>query len=366
MKIGITGIGTANPVFKRAQLETADLIAAGLKLTTKEKRLLRAIYKATGIDYRHSVLSDYCKMPGEFEFFPNVPTEPYPSTAKRMQVYKEQALPLALAACLDIPELNKQAITHLITVSCTGMYAPGIDIEIISALGLNTTVQRSALQFMGCYGAFNAIRLAHSICLADPHASVLIICVEICTIHFQKEMSIDNMFANSIFADGAAALVVEANPSHKKYFSLEHFYCDLLPDAKHEMTWHIADFGFDIVLSSYIPRVIQSGILAFTERLLQKARLDLTQIDFYALHPGGYKILEASETAMQLTKEDNRYSYAVLRDYGNMSSATVPFVLKNIWHDLTLQDDNKTVFSCAFGPGLTLESFLLGIHCGAD
>jgi alpha-pyrone synthase len=362
----ITAIGTANPPFKQFQAITADLIIASLQLKPAEKRLLKFVYRATGIEQRHSVLSDYCKSPGELEFFPNQPGEVFPSTAKRMQLYKDNALGLAVTAienCLShISDFAAGDITHLITVSCTGMYAPGLDIEIVQQLGFATSTKRTAINFMGCYGAFNALKVAEAICLSDANANVLIVSVELCTIHFQEAMDMDNIIANAIFADGAAAVLVQATPRQSKYFSLNFFHNDLLPQTQKEMAWHIGDFGFDIRLSSYVPEIIESGIANFMLGFLQKHDMQPADIEFYAIHPGGLKILEACESALNISKEHNQYSYQVLRQYGNMSSATVLFVLKEIWQAVTAEDHDKNIFSCAFGPGLTLEAMMLKTH----
>lgn len=361
----IAAIGTSTPQYRSRQHETAELICAGFQLKPAEKRLLKSIYKATGIEYRHSVLSDYCKKPGELEFFPNNPEAPYPTTSARMQVYKNNALNLAVAAvqnCLNnIPQFNTNTITHLITVSCTGMYAPGIDFELVEKFKLSSNIKRTAINFMGCYGAFNALKLADSICKAEPNAKVLIVSVEICTIHFQKNMAIDNMIANSIFADGAAAVIIQDKQKLNKYFALESFYCDLIPEAQQQMAWCISDSGFDITLSSYVPDTIQHGIPSFTEKLLQQYGISFANIDFFAIHPGGLKILQACEKSLNINEHDNRYSYQILKSYGNMSSATILFVLKAIWDDIDTANQNNSIFSCAFGPGLTLESMILKI-----
>jgi alpha-pyrone synthase len=367
MSPAITAIGIANPKFKLDQKEAADLVSTMLKLTAAEKKLLKSIYRATGIDYRYSALSDFCKKPGEFEFFPNDADFPFPSTAARMAIYKENALELSLNAidnCFaSLPKFNKEEITHIIVVSCTGMYAPGIDIEIIHSLHLKPNTKRTAIQFMGCYGAFNGIKTADAICKADPTANVLLVCVELCTIHFQKNMSIENMISNSIFADGAAAVLIQANADVPISLSLQAFHCDLLPQTQQEMAWKISDSGFDIILSNYVPDMIKTGIAAFTQRLLENTNLSLNEIDFYAIHPGGIKILQACEEALNITKKDNYYAYSTLKNYGNMSSATILFVLKNLWNDLQSKDHNKIIFSCAFGPGLTLESMILKTNC---
>lgn len=362
----VIAIGTANPSYTRTQTETADLIVKALDLTPIEEKILRSVYRSTGINKRYSVLSDYCKSPGEFEFFPNHPQAPFPTTAKRMEIYKKNALHLALQAienCLEgIKPFNKSDITHLITVSCTGMYAPGIDIELMQTLNLNSTVKRTAINFMGCYGAFNALKVADAICQADDAANVLIVCVELCTIHFQDSMVLDNVIANAIFSDGAAAVIVKKNPDTEKYLNIKAFHCDLMPQTREQMAWHIGDQGFDIALSSYVPEAIKIGIYFFFNQLLNQHNLSMNAIDLFAIHPGGMKILEACEEALNIDKAQNKYAYQVLKNYGNMSSPTILFVLKEIWNEMDESFHDKKVFSCAFGPGLTLESMLLQIH----
>lgn len=367
MKAAIVALGTATPAYKRSQAELTDLVSAGCFLNPVEKRLLKSMYRATGIQARYSVLSDYDRAAGEFEFFPNDPESPYPSTAARMAIYKANALNLSLAAienCLaKLPSFDKAELTHLITVSCTGMYAPGIDIELVEQLKLSSSTKRTTINFMGCYGAFNALKVADSICRAEPRAKVLVVCVELCTIHFQKSMSLDNMIANAIFADGAAAALIQAEPQDQKHFKLETFYCDILPQTEKEMAWQIGDSGFDIVLSSYVPEAIHSGIAAFIERLLAQSPFKRADLDYFAIHPGGLKILQACEQALGLKKEDNKHAYKVLADYGNMSSATILFVLHEIWSAFNESEHDKNIFCCAFGPGLTLESMILKVNC---
>lgn len=364
-KTAITAIGIANPPYQQKQMVAAEMVAEMLQLKPLEKRLLKSVYRSTGIEHRYSVLNDFCKRPGEYEFFSNDPNMPFPSTAQRMRIYKENALPLAIKAIEDcfknLNQFNPKTITHVVTISCTGMYAPGIDIEIIEHFKLNSDTQRTTINFMGCYGAFNGLKMADTICKADANAKVLVVSVELCTLHFQKNESRDSIFSNAIFADGAAAVLIEGQHQRSKSFSFEKFHCDLLPQNSKDMAWEIGDSGFDIVLSSYIPQAIETGIANFTQRLLDKNKMAFSDIDLFAIHPGGAKILKACETAFSITEEDNRYSYQTLRDYGNMSSATVLFVLKKIWDDLSAAQDDKTIFSCAFGPGLTLESMLLKI-----
>ena len=346
-------------------------------LNKSEARRLQAIYRATGIERRYSVISDYCEpLPERHHFFGNDGT--LPSTKTRMALYKEHALPLALDAIQDCfsstsnSDLNgvhsfqcNTSITHIITVSCTGMYAPGLDIEIIHALKLPFNTQRTAVNFMGCYGVFNALKLANAICKSNQEARVLIVSVELCSLHIQNARTLDDIISGAIFSDGAAAMIVESEENRKKkdfnfnkFFKLEHFYCDLIPEGKQDMTWAIADQGFDIALSSYVPNLIETGIGKFFEKLL--GSVNLTGVDLYAIHPGGSKILEACEKVLNVSPEQNEAARTVLRDYGNMSSATIVFLFKYLWNQME-RLHNKTIFSCAFGPGLTVESALLKV-----
>lgn len=367
MEAAITGIGIATPKYKQSQQAASELVSKVLNLNPLEKRKLKALYRFTGIDYRYSVLSDVCKEFGELNFFPNDIEMPFPTTEKRMAIYKENALPLALDAienCFSEIMFDKREITHLITVSCTGMYAPGLDIELVHHLQLKSSTKRTAINFMGCYGAFNGIRIAEAICKADPEASVLVVCVEIGTIHFQKKIDLDNLTSNAIFADGASCVLIQANQKVNKCFQLSNFYCDLLPQTSNEMAWHVGDFGFDIALTSYVPEAIASGIPAFLAQLSKNFQIKSENIDIYAIHPGAHKILKACEAALNISEDKIKYSYQVLKSYGNMSSATILFVLKLIWEEMTPETFNdKTIFSCAFGPGLTLESMLLTSYC---
>ncbi|QHT68194.1 type III polyketide synthase [Rhodocytophaga rosea] len=367
MKSYISAIGTANPPYKLPQMRIADFMAEAVSMNAAEKKKLTALYRSTGIQYRYTVLADYTRRNGAFDFYSNTPDlEPFPTIDRRMQLYKQHAVPLcteAIRNCLlAYPDFSPTQITHLITVSCTGMYAPGIDIELVETIGLATNIQRTAINFMGCYAAFNALKTADAICKSNPEAKVLVVCVELCTIHFQKYKTEDHLLSNAIFADGAAAVIMEASPRNEYSISIESLYCDLHFDGKNDMAWHIGNFGFEMTLSSYIPDLIKNGIRQLTERLLKHLKLTTHDIHLFAIHPGGKRILEVIEQQLGLCKEDNRYAYQTLKAYGNMSSPTILFVLKALWNDLQQSDAGKNILSFAFGPGLTLESMLLKVH----
>lgn len=359
-------IGTASPPHRLAQSVIADFMAQALELDATGTRKLRALYRASGIEHRYSVLPDYGRQVGDFEFFPNTPgLEPFPSVGQRMAIYREAALPLALAAARaslsQVPAIDPSSITHLITVSCTGMYAPGLDIELVQALQLPLSTRRTCINFMGCYAAVNALRLADSIVLANPAARVLLVSVELCTLHFQKSHSEDHLISNALFSDGAAAALIMAQPFATPCLALQAFHCGLQPEGTHDMAWHIGNTGFEMTLSGYVPALIERGIGQLIAELLHTMPVQLSAIKHFAIHPGGRKILEAIEKSLQLTHDDNRHAYNILRNYGNMSSATILFVLSELLASATPIDSQATVLSCAFGPGLTVEAMLLSI-----
>lgn len=367
----INSIGIANPAYKFDQLNIADFMANALGMNAEIYRKLMVLYRASGIKSRYSVIPDFGLDTSRYSFFPsNEALEPLPGVKQRMLLYEKNALPLAAEAinnCLSkLKDFDKENITHLITVSCTGMYAPGLDIELLEHLDLPSDIQRTCINFMGCYAAFNALKVANSICQADPDAHVMVVSVELCTIHYQKSMEWDHILSNALFADGAAACMVSGKKMGNRNLALNGFHCDIESSGKNDMAWQISDFGFEMTLSSYVPGLIKEGIGKLTYRLLEKASLNTDEIDFYAIHPGGKRILEAIEEELDISKYDNRYSYEVLREYGNMSSATVLFVLENIMRSLNATDQGKNILSFAFGPGLTLESMILNVEIGSE
>lgn len=362
----ITSIGTANPENKFSQSTIAEFMVRAMQLIDDDARKLRALFRKTGIETRYSVIADYGKH-DSFEFYSNnLDLEPIPSTGKRLLFYRKHALKLSAQAihhCLNnVNGFDKNSITHLIVVSCTGMYAPGLDIDLIKVLELPSHTQRLCINFMGCYAAFNGLKQADIICKSDLNAKVLVVCTELCSIHFQKQITDDNLLANALFADGSAALLVESSPRKGVNLKPVSFYCDLAPEGDQDMAWTVGDLGFEMRLSAYVPDVIQRGIKKLTNSLLNQISNSLSDIAYYAIHPGGKKILEVIEQELNLSKDQNKSAYEVLRNYGNMSSPTVLFVLDEVCKNLNGVDDGKKILSFAFGPGLTLESMVLEIQ----
>lgn len=362
----ITSIGTANPHHKFDQSTIADFMVRAMRLNENDERKMRALYRLTGIESRFSVLGDYGKKDG-FDFFSNTSDlEPFPSTGQRLSLYRKHSLDIslkAIEACLSRrPEFDASAVTHLVVVSCTGMYAPGLDIDLVNVLRLSPHIHRLCINFMGCYAAFNAIKLADTFCKANAESRVLVVCTELCSIHFQKENSEDNILANALFADGAAALLVESEPRVGLNLVPESFHCDIAREGEQEMAWTVGDLGFEMKLSAYVPDVIRSGIKQLTASLLNRISRRLEDVSYFAIHPGGKKILEVIEDELGITREQNKYAYEVLRNYGNMSSPTVIFVIDELCRNLNGVDGGKRILSFAFGPGLTMESMLLKIE----
>jgi predicted naringenin-chalcone synthase len=361
----ITAIGTAVPANRFHQATIGSFMEQMMDMDEMSRRKLRTVFRASGIDYRYSVLPDYGRT-SDFEFYPNNPAERFPSTEARMEEFKRCALPLSLRAVQDMASqldfFHAETITHLIVVCCTGMYAPGLDIELVKALKLKTTIERTSITFMGCYAAFNALKAANAFCATDNNAKVLIVCTELCSLHFQNSMSDDNLLANTLFADGSAAVLVEANSIQSRRLRLSAFHSDLALSGEQEMAWSIGDVGFEMKLTAYIPGIIRGGIQSLTQALLDKIKMPLESIRYFALHPGGIKILEAIEQSLGFARDRNEFAYSVLRNYGNMSSPTVLFVLREIFRVIKPEDDQQNILSLAFGPGLTLESMILKIE----
>jgi len=366
----ITAIGTANPVHRFSQSIIADFMMRAMKLNNGDARKLKTIFRSSGIEYRYSVLEDYGRIK-DFTFYTDTrDLEPFPGTEKRLQIFRENALALSVASFEDmahsLPDFDSRNITHVIVVCCTGMYAPGLDIDLVHALKLSFNVQRTAINFMGCHASFNALKIADALCKSNPQAKVLIVCTELCSLHFQRTANEDNMLANALFSDGSASVLVEAQTNSILRLKLEEFHSDLAPEGASDMAWTIGDLGFEMKLTSYIPDLIKKGISDLTDSLLKKVSVNLGDIRYFAIHPGGKKILQVIEEKLNISKVKNDAAYHVLRNYGNMSSPTVLFVLKEIVRDLKGSDAGERILSFAFGPGLTLESMILRIENKKD
>ncbi len=326
-------------------------------------RKLRILFHHSGINTRYSVVSDFNNGNAEDSFFSV--NQDAPSIERRLSKFKSQAVSLAEEAIHDsIKKLNQTItdfeITHLITVTCTGIYAPGLDSVLIDQLNLPNDTFHTSVNFMGCNAAFQALKLADLIAKTDVNAKVMIVCVELCTLHFQPKNDHDNLLSNTIFGDGAAAVVIvsdtQAKLNHQRGITINGFYSLLLSRGKNLMSWDITPINFTMVLDAKVPEFIGEEVEELIRKAGQKLGITPHGISKWAIHPGGKKILDIIKKQLNLSDNDLQYSYKVLAEYGNMSSPTILFVLNEIMQ--ASHEPDETIFSIGFGPGITIDTAL--------
>jgi predicted naringenin-chalcone synthase len=356
MSLTILGIGSAVPSRSILQSDAARLAASFANAEPGRERTLEALYRQTRIRSRGSVLlEDSGDERYRQSFFPPaVGDAAGPSTARRMRRYAEEAPPLAAraaAAAIAGADIAAEAITHLVTCSCTGFSSPGFDLAIVESLGLSPAVARTHVGFMGCHGAFNAMRVAAAFAASDPDATVLVACVELCSLHFQYGTRADDVVANSIFADGAGAFVGRAVCRDDGAWRLSAQTSCVLPGSAELMGWTIGDSGFEMTLSSRVPDRIAATLPRLLDELLARRRLSIADVASWAVHPGGPRVLAGVRESLGLGPEPLECSERVLAEHGNMSSATILFILER----LIREGAARPCVAMAFGPGLTAE-----------
>jgi alkylresorcinol/alkylpyrone synthase len=356
MTARILSIGTATPPTTITQDRIRDFFVQQPDADRLTQRLIRATFDAAQIERRHTVLPELGEAGGDGIFVDAQGVLRSPGTALRNAEYVRLAPALSReAAQTAMSEAGVEAsqITHVVTVSCTGCFAPGPDFRIVRDLGLAPTTERYHLGFIGCAAAFPGLRAAERFCAAQPDAVVLVVCTELCSLHIRPSSSPDQIVSSSVFADGSAAAIVTAAPSDRAGLDLERFGTTLTSEGEEDMAWTIGDDGFEMVLTGEVPRIIGREIRGAVDAFLAD---DVPTA--WAVHPGGRSILDRVQAGLELDPDALRASRAVLGDYGNMSSATVMFILRELLHDDSLAD-GSTIAGLAFGPGLTVESALL-------
>ncbi len=327
-------------------------------LSADETRKLKFLYDHSGIETRYSVVKDYGADASERSFIPSEKEADFPNLEQRMEVFEKEALSLsvkAIEACLD-NIMSPQEITHLITVSCTGMSAPGLDLQLMNEMKLLPNIFRTSVNFMGCYAAIHALKLAKMICDSTPDAKVVIVCTELCTLHFQKEFTEDNAASSLLFADGCAAVLVSNCLASENALSLKGFYSYVAQEGSPDMAWQLNSKGFLMTLSGYVPQLIGQDISSLVDAAVSYNQLTRADITHWCIHPGGKRILDVIQKQLDLPVEALQFSRDVLKNYGNMSSPTVLFVLQEIMN--SLHKTPATILGMAFGPGLTMETFI--------
>ena len=368
MSLTIHGLGTALPPHRLAQGDAAT-VAARVALPEQDpspsrRRLLETLHRRTGVATRHVVLEDLSgsnSSPEQSFFGSNSP-----GTGERMRRYQQEAPPLALRAvraALEQAQVSPERITHLVTVSCTGFHAPGVDLALMAALPLRPSVARTHVGFMGCHAALNGLRVAAAFTGADPTACVLVCAVELCSLHLQYGWEGERIVANALFADGAAALVATGEGALTSVPSAPTLGLDrliasgslLVPDSSEAMSWAIEDHGFVMGLSPQVPDLIAQHLRPWLEGWLAQHQLTLDAIGCWAVHPGGPRILSAVTETLGLDPALIEPSRSVLRECGNMSSPTLLFILER----LRGSGAPGPCLAMAFGPGLCVEVVLL-------
>ena len=347
----INRIGTAVPL-NEVHGYFLKFATAQLNHDPRRQSLFKRMAERGGIDRRYS-----CIMPADDPNGGAVDRDrvflsgAFPGTAVRMGLYAENAHRLAIDAINKLQLGDEKAeITHLIVTTCTGFSAPGVDLEIIAGCGLSPSVERTIIGFMGCYAAINGLKLARHIVRSEPHAKVLMVSVELCTLHLRETRDMEKLLSFCLWGDGSAAALVSAEPTGIR---LDSFTSLLAPDTKDLMSWSVRDDGFDMVLSGRVPNAIEDTLRHHAATVLKDRPIG--DIDLWAVHPGGRSVLDAVERALDLPPDALATSRGVLKDKGNMSSATVMFVLGRM---LAAKSSGLQGCAMAFGPGLTAETAL--------
>lgn len=410
MSLEICGIGTAVPEHSLQQADAAELAMSLCAANAQQQRWLSRLYRQAGVRKRHSVLlsagrpqpqadpdrarvraaevenptanttapppdhvaraiHQWGRPAAQVQAAASVTQRFYeppmhaddcgPTTAERMEVYERCAGGLACraaAAALRQARLAPGEITHVVTVSCTGFAAPGVDVQLIGTLGISPQAARTQVGFMGCHGALNALRVAQALVSADPHARVLICAVELCSLHQQYGWNPQCLVANALFADGAAALVGRsAAVNGEGCWRVVASGTTLIEGTVELMGWRIRDHGFEMTLSPQVPGVIRSALRPWLAAWLGEYGVHIGEIGSWAIHPGGPGILSACGEALGLGERELAPSREILADFGNLSSASVLFILERLMY----RQAPRPCVMLAFGPGLSVEAALV-------
>ncbi|MFC5527916.1 type III polyketide synthase [Cohnella yongneupensis] len=352
----IMGIGTTVPSNRLHQQDALLRLKEALNDDPALSRWANRIFAHCGVNTRFTCEPNLLEPAGQCRYVPASPNTMLPTTEDRMMIYRIESVPLAKEAAkkaLADSNVRPDEITHLLTVSCTGMFLPGIDAELVWELDLPADVIRIPLTFMGCAAGLSALREARRIVLSDPSARVLVVTIELCSIHIQPSFEKEHLFTAAFFGDGASSCVVGMTDSPQKGgFTMVESEAILFPGSADKMKWTIGNYGFRLQLSPQIPQLIAEFVPSAFKSFWGKD----ASPELWAIHPGGRAIIDTLETAFSLTGLQTEASRSVLRDYGNMSSATILFVLEELRkQQVRTKNDAATGIALAFGPGVTAE-----------
>lgn len=358
--IHIGPIGTAVPdgvLDRPASLAVADLLTPpGVSRTVLER-----LHDRVGIETRHvAVRHPDGSIPLYGIGAPGTRSEPVrPGTAARMQAYALAAPRLATDAArraIEVSGVPATGITHLVTASCTGFAAPGVDLQLVRSLGLVSDIARTNIGFMGCHAAINALRVGAALASESPRHRVLVVCVEVSSVHFHADTRLDRVISNILFADGAAATVLHPGGADPATPTMLGTAATIVPDSQDAMGWHVGDHGFEMTLAAEVPDQLASAIGRWVDDTLASHGLARDAVGGWAIHPGGPRVIDAVRTALDLPDAATAASRAVLHARGNMSSGTLMHILQRLADD----DIPRPWVGLAFGPGLAGEMIVIG------
>ncbi len=315
----------------------------------RARQVLRRMSDRSQIDHRYSVLEP-SRDPDGLDSEDIFKRGAFPDTGTRMALFERYAPDLAMQCITKLELTEDERPSHLIITTCTGLHAPGIDLEVMRRLGLDGAVERTVIGFMGCYAAINGLKLAHHIVRSNPQSKVLLVNVELCTLHLQETENLEELLSFMVFSDGAAATLVSANPAGAEIVG---FGSAVIPDSHEQITWRVGQQGFDMLLSGAVPGTVGRGVPGIVDALQNRFRIN--QLSLWAVQPGGRSVLDAVEQSLGLPPEALTASREVLRRYGNMSSPTVMFAIKDVLEGAAPGEFGAAM---AFGPGVTAEMML--------
>ena len=349
----IHSIGCANPPQRLTRAQWVEM-ASSVSPKSLDRAVILRLAERSGIDGRWCASAQEVGKP---PFFQADPEGHGPTTSQRMQLWGSAARQMSTQACLqaiDRAKISAGAITHIITASCTGFEAPGLDAWLIETLGLSCHCRRTNVGFMGCHAAVNALAIARDVILANPDAVVLVCCAEVSSAHLHYGIRLDQLIANTLFSDGSAAVIVARGDPHT-HPSIAGTHSIMMPHTASEMAWHIGDHGFEMTLGARVPEIIESHVGEWARNALAKHSLDVQDIRGWAIHPGGPRVIDAVIASLAIGNESGDASRCVLQNFGNMSSATLLFILS----ELLERKIARPWVGLAFGPGLAGEMLVV-------
>jgi predicted naringenin-chalcone synthase len=349
-------IATAVPPYCVSQDRAAAELKVRFGTSPAVRRMIDMAGMRSGITSRQIVVPD-AEPDVQERFYPLTPEGPQPDTSRRMALYRVWSSLLAKQATdrlLESTRTPPASIDRLITVSCTGFSAPNFDYEIVTNLGLRASIKRTHIGFMGCAAALVGFTSVLEACQAASAQRALLVSVELCSIHLQMEPTRDNILSNMIFADGCAAALFSSEEESPAKLRLLHTESMLFEDSREVMGWDIGNLGFEMKLSAELPRIISDRAVPAARDILRAQGLSPDEIPHWVLHPGGRAILDALQAGLGLSHEQMKPSRTILNCYGNMSSASIMFVMKEML-DHTAIKTGEHVCAIGFGPGLTME-----------